>query len=67
MICKHIHNLRRIAHGAELNFSYMWMKDRDSEIARVRANQARWDAEKEARECFAAERAASSTDTPVEE
>ena len=49
MVIKHIHNLRRIAHGTELHFSYMWMKDRDAEIARVHANQARWDAEKEAR------------------
>ena len=49
ILCKHIHNLRRIAHGTELHFSYMWMKDRDAEIARVHANQARWDAEKEAR------------------
>ena len=48
ILCKHIHNLRRIAHGTELHFSYMWTKDRDGEIARVRANQARWDAEKEA-------------------
>ena len=48
MIFKHVGNLRRIAHGAELHFSYMWMKDRDSEIARVRTNQARWDAEKQA-------------------
>ena len=49
ILCKHIYNLRRIAHGTELRFSYMWMKDRDAEIARVHANQARWDAEKEAR------------------
>lgn len=46
ILCKHIHNLRRIAHGTELRFSYMWMKDRDAEIARVQNNQARWDAQK---------------------
>ena len=43
IVIKHIHNIRRIIHGTELRFSYMWMKDRDAEIARVRANQARWD------------------------
>ena len=43
IVIKHIHNIRRIIHGTELRFSYMWMKDRDAEIARVRANQVRWD------------------------
>ena len=45
ILCKHVHNIRRILHGTELRFSYMWMKDRDAEIARVRENQARWDRE----------------------
>lgn len=48
ILMKHIHNLRRIAHGTEMHFSYMWMKDRDAEIARIHENQARWDAQKAA-------------------
>ena len=40
---KHVHNIRRIIHGTEMHFSYMWMKDRDAEIARIHENQARWD------------------------
>ena len=47
MLLKHVHNLRRIVHGTELHFSYMWMKDRDAEVARVQKNQARWDKQKE--------------------
>jgi glycerol-3-phosphate acyltransferase PlsY len=47
IVIKHIHNLRRILHGTELHFSYMWMKDRDAEIARIHENQARWDRQKE--------------------
>ena len=47
MLLKHVHNLRRIVHGTEIRFSYMWMKDRDAEIARVRENQARWDRARE--------------------
>ena len=43
ILLKHVHNIRRIVHGTEMHFSYMWMKDRDAEIARIRANQARWD------------------------
>lgn len=49
ILAKHVQNLRRIAHGTELRFSYMWMKDRDAEIARVQENQARWDRQKEER------------------
>ena len=45
ILAKHVHNIRRIVHGTEMHFSYMWMKDRDAEIARIRENQARWDAE----------------------
>ena len=44
---KHVQNIKRILHGTEMHFSYMWMKDRDAEIARIRENQARWDAENE--------------------
>ena len=47
IVIKHVHNIRRILHGTELRFSYMWMKDRDAEIARVQTNQARWDAQRE--------------------
>ncbi len=42
-----IKNIRRLIHGTEMRFSYVWSKDKESEIARIRENQARWDAEKE--------------------
>jgi len=42
-----IKNIRRLVHGTELRFSYVFRKDREVEIARIRENQARWDREKE--------------------
>ena len=32
MLCRHVQNIRRIAHGAEMHFSYLWMKD-DAKLA----------------------------------
>ena len=55
ILAKHVHNLRRILHGTELHFSYMWMKDRDAEIARVQSNQAHWDKQKEEKLTHAAQ------------
>ena len=55
ILIKHVHNLYRIAHGTELHFSYLWMKDRDAEIARVQENQARLDKQKEERAAYTAQ------------
>ena len=35
MFTRHIPNIKRIAAGTELHFSYMWNKDKDKEIDRV--------------------------------
>lgn len=40
ILYKHAQNIYRIRHGVELHFSYLWRKDKQSEIDRVRANQA---------------------------
>ena len=42
-----VHNIRRLIHGTELRFSYLWRKDREAEVARVRENEARWEAQKQ--------------------
>ena len=46
MLAKHVHNVRRILHGTEMHLSYIWSKEKDAEIARIRENQARWDEQK---------------------
>ncbi len=35
---KHIENLKRIHHGVELHFSFLWSKNKEAEIERVRKN-----------------------------
>ncbi len=41
-------NINRVLHGAEMHFNYVWSsaEKKDAEIARIRTNQARWDAQK---------------------
>jgi len=41
-----IKNINRILHGTEMHFSYVWSKNKDAEIARIRENEARWEAKK---------------------
>lgn len=41
ILYKHIQNIYRIHHGTELHLSYLWQRDKQAEIDRVRANQAR--------------------------
>lgn len=41
-----VKNIRRILHGTEMHFSFVWSKEKQKELARIRENQARWDAQK---------------------
>ncbi len=42
MVYKHIQNLRRIARGTEVHFSFAWSKDKEAQIERVRHNELLW-------------------------
>ena len=51
MLYRHIQNIRRIAHGTEMHFSYLWMKE-DAKLAereRIRQNSERYQQKKEAK------------------
>jgi glycerol-3-phosphate acyltransferase PlsY len=45
-------NINRLVHGVEMHFNYVWSnaEKKDAEIARIRANQARWDEQKAQKE-----------------
>lgn len=47
LLLVNIKNINRILHGTEMHFSYVWTKDKEAEIARVRGNEARWEARKQ--------------------
>ena len=42
MLYKHIQNLRRIARGTEVHFSFLWSKDKAALIETARQNELRW-------------------------
>ncbi len=46
VLVKHLHNVNRILHGAEVHFSFMWSKDKEAELARVHRNAEVWQAKK---------------------
>ncbi|MBQ8716826.1 MAG: glycerol-3-phosphate acyltransferase [Clostridia bacterium] len=52
MLYRHIQNLRRIVHGTEMRFSYLWMKDdaRLAERQRIERNGERYQQKKEAKQ-----------------
>lgn len=51
-----IKNIRRLIHGTEMRFSYVWSKDKEGEINRIHENQARWDKAREEKLARAAQK-----------
>ena len=48
IFCKHFKNLRRLAHGTEMRFSYVYSNEekKEKEKDRIAANQRKWDEKK---------------------
>jgi glycerol-3-phosphate acyltransferase PlsY len=49
ILLMNITNIKRMIHGSEMHFSFAWSKNKDAEIARVQANEAKWAQKRAAR------------------
>ena len=49
ILLMNITNIKRIAHGTEMHFSFAWSKNKDAEIARIQANEEKWAQKRAAR------------------
>ena len=42
ILARHTQNLRRIALGTELHFSYLWSRDKEAELNRIQENEKKY-------------------------
>ena len=42
ILFSHVKNIKRLLRGTELHLSYVWSKDKESELARIRENESRY-------------------------